>query len=170
MGYRGRLIFPFLADIRQLDTLATSLTDPDGPATSGFNDLFREPSLDETTQEPVRKEKPTLSLFCQVETEAGSDEALAMKASGKDPNTLTRLVFHFRELEKKGLVDADGYASLRVGDRLVKIRTRKGNDVQTYRIPLYATQVQMRSLGLSGHQRNLLLITFEERERSIGGV
>ena len=44
---RGRLIFPFLAELRRLDTAAMASTDPDGagPLTGGFDPDFKEPVL-----------------------------------------------------------------------------------------------------------------------------
>ena len=44
---RGRLIFPFLAELYRLDTRATATTDPDGagPLTGGYDPDFKEPVL-----------------------------------------------------------------------------------------------------------------------------
>jgi hypothetical protein len=71
-----------------------------------------------------------------------------------------------------GLVDpATGDALLRVNDRLVAIRDLGGALVQAVRTPpgLYATEVQPTSFGL-GLSRNLLLVTFEERELGVRGT
>ena len=42
---RGRLIFPFVAELHRLDThaMATTDPDPDGPHTSGYDPDFKEP-------------------------------------------------------------------------------------------------------------------------------
>lgn len=167
-SYRGRLIFPFLAEIAQLDTLETDLTDPAGDADSGYDDIFREPAMDTTTEEPVRVEKPSILLPCQVETEAGDYEDLNMLLTGNSPKTLVQLVFHYQDLENTGLVDVDGNPGLRINDRLVAIYTSDtGALVQTMRVPLYATQVQSRSFGLSGLRRNLCLVSFQDRQESM---
>jgi hypothetical protein len=82
------------------------------------------------------------------------------------------LVFHFRDLERMGLVDAaTGEALLRINDRLVAIHRMDGVLVQSVRTPpgLYATEVQPQSFGL-GLSRNLLLVTFDEREIAIRGA
>ncbi len=88
------------------------------------------------------------------------------------PNSRIVLVFHFRDLERMGLVDAaSGDALLRVNDRLAAIHTLQGQLVQAIRTPpgLYATEVQPQSFGL-GLSRNLLLVTFEERELAVRGA
>jgi hypothetical protein len=70
------------------------------------------------------------------------------------------------------LVDAaTGEALLRINDRLAAIHRIDGALVQTVRTPpgLYATEVQPQSFGI-GLSRNLLLVTFEERERAARGA
>ena len=69
---RGRLIFPFLAELHRLDTTGTATTDPDGagPLTSGYDPDFKEPvgvdSNDDGIGESVRIEHPPVRLPCQV--------------------------------------------------------------------------------------------------------
>jgi hypothetical protein len=86
--------------------------------------------------------------------------------TGNSPRAHVVLVFHFRDLERLGLVDpTTGDATLRVGDRLVAIHDhRTGALVQAVRTPpgLYLTEAQPQSFGL-GFRRNLLLATFNER-------
>jgi hypothetical protein len=166
---RGRLINPFLAEIAQLDTAATA-TDPDGPGplTTGYDPDFKETVVLPASGD-ARREKPPLRVLCQVEV--GTFEALQQLATGNSPNSKVTLVFHFRDLERMGLVDpATGDALVRVNDRLAAIRDLGGNLVQAIRTPpgLYATEVQPQSFGL-GLCRNLLLVTFEERELGVRG-
>lgn len=165
---RGRLINPFLAELAQLDTEATA-ADPDaaGPLASGYDPDFRETVIvPAATGRGVdaRKEKAPLRIPCQVEV--GAFEALQQLAAGNSPNSRLTLVFHFEDLERMGIVDpSTGDALVRVNDRLVAIRDLAGSLVQAVRTPpgLYATEVQPQSFGL-GLSRNLLLVTFEERE------
>ena len=172
MGYRGRLIWPFLAELAQLDTAATKV-DPDGagPLTSGFDDDFREPVIvpvvGEQTGTEHRVEKDPILLPCQIEV--ARFEQLRMLATGQSPDELLRLVFHFADLELFGLVDADnGEATIRVNDRLNAIKRIETEElVQEFRIPLFATSVMPRSFGLDGLERNLLVVSFEERELSV---
>jgi hypothetical protein len=165
---RGRLINPFLAELARLDTVATA-ADPDGagPLTSGYDPDFKETVIVPATGErgaDVRKEMEPIRIPCQVEV--GVFAALQQLASGNSPDSKVTLVFHFRDLERMGLVDAStSDALLRVNDRLAAIYDLAGRLVQAIRTPpgLYATEVQPQSFGL-GLCRNLLLVTFEERE------
>lgn len=171
---RGRLINPFLAEIARLDTVATA-ADPDsaGPLVSGYDPDFKETVI--VPSGPgrgvdARKEMPPVRIPCQVEV--GAFEALRQLASGNSPDSRVILVFHFRDLERMGLVDpASGDALLRVNDRLVAMHDLAGRIVQAVRTPpgLYATEVQPRSFGL-GQCRNLLLVTFDERELGVRGA
>lgn len=170
---RGRLINPFLAEIAQLDTVATA-ADPDGagPLTSGYDPDFKETVLVAPGGERVdaRRETPFVRVPCQVEV--GTLQAMQQLAAGNSPNSRIVLVFHFQDLERMALVEAEsGEARLRVNDRLVAIRSLHGDLVQTVRTPpgLFATEVQPQSFGL-GLSRNLLLVTFEERELATRGT
>jgi hypothetical protein len=175
---RGRLIWPMLAEIAQLDTSATA-ADPDGagPLTSGYDDDFREPVIvppsSGSERGTVVRAESTVILPVQVEPDMM--EQLQMLATGRSPLSLLRLVFHYRDLEAAGMVEAaTGRPLLRINDRLEAIRDFHTSAL-IERIPnppgLYATQVQSRSFGLDSLKRNLLLVTFEERavsERSVG--
>lgn len=170
---RGRLINPFLAEIARLDTVATA-ADPDaaGPLASGYDPDFKETVVLEDAGErrDARREMPPILVRCQVEV--GAFEALQQLAAGSSPNSQVTLVFHFRDLERMNLVDpASGDALLRVNGRLVAIRDLAGNLVQAVRSRpgLYATEVQPQSFGL-GRSRNLLLVTFQERELGVRGA
>jgi hypothetical protein len=170
---RGRLINPFLAEIARIDTVATD-ADPDGPGplTSGYDPDFKETIVLEQSGSRVdaRREMPPIRVPCQVEV--GAFEALQQLAAGNSPSSHVTLVFHFRDLERLGLVDpASGDALLRVNDRLVAIRDLAGALVQAVRARpgLYASEVQPQSFGL-GRARNLLLVTFQERELGVRGA
>jgi len=173
---RGKLINPFLAELARLDTAATA-ADPDGAGAldSGYDDDFREVvrvSDGGVTEAGVsaRKEKTSILVPCQVETEDAFDQ-MRMFASGNIPQFQIALCFHFRDLEEMGLVDSvTGLPLIRVNDRLVAIRKCPSGDlIQTVPDPpgLYATEPQPRSFGLSGGERNLLLVTFEDREQGL---
>jgi hypothetical protein len=163
---RGRLILPFSASIARLDGAGT-LTDP------GYDSDFKETVLLPAGAGGIadgRRELPPVRLPCQVEV--GAFEAMQQTAGGDSPASRIILVFHFRDLEARGLVNpTTGAALLKVNDRLVAVHDRKGRLVQSIRTPpgLYATQVQPDSFGL-GSARNLLLVTFEDREVSVRGA
>jgi hypothetical protein len=165
---RGRLINAILAEIAQLDVIATA-ADPDGPGprTGGFD-----PDFQETTAQTPRRELPAVRIPCQVEVQAFGE--LQELATGNSPRSQVVLVFHFADLEALGLVDqATGDALVRTGDRLVALRdVGTGTVIQAIRTPpgLYVTEAQP-VFGL-GQRRNLLLVTFHERAlgaRAAGG-
>jgi hypothetical protein len=169
---RGRLIFPFLAEFHRLDTLTTAIADPDGagPLEGGYDPDFKEPVLvdhdDDGIGERVRREHPPVRVPCQVETEAF--EQLALFASGHSPNSAVRLVLHFSDLERMGLVDAaTGDALIRVGDRLGAILDMAGALVQRIRTPpgLYVSEGRPSGFGLyvPRPRRNLLVVSLHER-------
>ena len=169
---RGRLIFPFLAELFRLDTAAMASVDPDGPGplAGGYDPDFKEPVLvdanDDGVAEPFRREHPPVRVPCQVEPEAF--EALRMATSGNTPRSSLDLVFHFMDLERLGLVDAaSGDAMIRPSDRLGALYALDGALVQAVRTPpgLYVTEA--RSIGFGLHRRrpsrNLLLVSFQDR-------
>jgi hypothetical protein len=170
---RGRLINPFLAEIARLDTVATA-ADPDGPGplVTGYDPDFKETLVleDAGGRRDARDEMPPIRVPCQVEV--GAFEALQQLAAGNSPSSQVTLVFHFRDLEGMGLVDApSGDVLLRVNDRLVAIRDLGGALVQAVRTPpgLYATEVQPQSFGL-GRARNLLVTRWQTRELGVRGA
>jgi hypothetical protein len=169
---RGRLIFKFLAELCRLDTASTANTDPDGvgPLTGGYDPDFKESVLmdrnDDGIGERVRIEHPPIRIPCQVDTKAL--EELRMLASGNAPRTTVDLVFHFKNLEKLGLVDAtSGEVMIQIGDRLSGIYDLCGSLIQEVHTPpgLYVTSVAPFGFGLNlaKPSRNLLLVTFEDR-------
>lgn len=165
-GQRGRLIFPSLAELYQLDTVATAA--PVGGFSSGYDDDFREPV--KVPPSPAagpgttrRVEKAPIRVRCQVET--GRFDQLSPLAAGNAPQTQLVLVFHFRDLEKAGLLDATtNAAALRIGDRLHAIYTVRGVLEQVMVPPVYLTEIRPSSFGLTGQRRNLLVTVFDVRD------
>lgn len=166
-GYRGRLIWPFVARLARLDPAGT---DAAVASDLGFDDVFREPAqVPDGTQTgtDARAELEALDLPCQIEDLAW--EQLRMMRTGAASQLEVVLVFHYRDLELRGLVDATTGTALapRVGDRLVSIhRSVDLSLVQQVPTPpgLYCIEAQPRSHGLSGLDRNLLVATFRERQ------
>jgi hypothetical protein len=174
---RGRLIFKFLAELCRLDTHATATTDPDGPGplTGGYDPDFKEAVVvdqdDDGVGERVRLEHPPVRVPCQVDTKVFDE--LRMMASGNAPRSRLDLVFHFKDLERMGLVDAaSGDALIRPGDRLAALRDLCGDLVQEVRTPpgLYVTEARPIGFGLNMKRprRNLLLVAFEDRQQAVG--
>lgn len=174
MSARGRLIFPFVVELAQLDTSATE-QDPDGigSLTTGYDHVFREPvkvAPSPTAQvgETARKES-IVQVRAQIEPD--QFERLSAMMSGDAAQGRFVIILHFADLERAQLVDrATGEALLYKRDRIVRILTTKGALVRT--IPcdpgLYCVEVQDRGFGPGG-RRNLLLMAFESRDRSTPG-
>jgi hypothetical protein len=155
---RGRLLFPLTVELAQLDTDAVQTA-------GGYDPDFK-------TYKPTgsgRQEKPVVRLLAQIEMSRW--EGQQQLQGGNQPDSRLALVFHFRELEQKNLIDpVTGEALIRVNDRLVAIYSRNGaTKEQSVRVPsggLYATEVQPAGLGLGG-RRNLLLVVFDERPQGL---
>lgn len=171
---RGRLVFPFLIEIAPLDTAATA-ADPDGGGEleSGYDPIFRAPKKiladpADQTGASGRVEGAVYTMPAQVEPEFF--QRLEMLLAGDNPDGMMRLVFHFRDLENAGRVDANGLATIRKGDRINRILTKRGELVQVIPNPpgLFVTEALPRGMGLSlgNPKRNLLLVTVQEREQS----
>lgn len=168
---RGRLINPFDVEIAPLDTAATA-EDPTGPGdtiASGYDEDFQEPVVltgAGGVREPGRREGAIIRLPAQIEV--AQYERLIAFQNGDSPDSRVTLVFHFRDLERAGLVDGPtGEALVRRRDRLVAVYRRCSTQlVQRIRNPpgLYAVEAAPELGGLGLH-RNLLLVTFEDRER-----
>jgi len=172
---RGRLIFPFLAEIHRLDTAATATEDPDGtgPLAGGYDPDFKESVLvdqdGDGVGERVREEHAPVRIPCQVEPEVF--DQLRMLASGNAPRSNIDLVFHFKDLERLGLVDpASGDALVRPGDRLSALYDKAEELVQQIQTPpgLYVSEARPIGFGLNRARprRNLLLVSFSDRPRA----
>ncbi len=160
---RGRLIFPFVAEIQRVAA---------GPADPDFKEAALEDPNGDGLDDGVRTELSPIRVPCQVEPE--SFEAINMLASGNSPRTRLELVFHFRDLERLGLVDqATGNPLIQPGDRLQALYGTSGVLVQTFRNPPGVFVREARpigfGLGLGRATRNLLLVSFDARSSGIRG-
>jgi len=168
---RGRLIFPFIVELEQLDTEAMSHDpDGDGDKTSGYDSVFREPisvteDSDDIVGKAYRVDRCT-RVRCQIEDQ--EFEAIRQVLGGTSPDSAITLVFHFKDLEAANLVDDNGRATVRVNDRLAKIYDRNEQLIETIRNPpgLFVTSATSAGFGLGKH-RNLLIVKFGEREQGI---
>lgn len=182
---RGRLISPQVIRIGLLDTLATGQDDPDGagPLISGYDDVFREPSLVSKATNPLLigasaqvPTQPRVERFIEVraQIETKKTEELRQMQAGNSPQTIMWCICHFPQLEEAGIVDAQGQLSIKVNARLDSIYTTTGELIEVIpAIPgMYATEVASISYGLglvAPGTRNLLQIQFEDREQSVVG-
>jgi hypothetical protein len=156
-------MMPFAAELARLDTAGMAAGPP-----PGYDPDFDEPILVDTDGDgvgvPLRRELPPIRVRCQVEPQLLEDQV--QTAGGNVPRSRMGLVFHYRELERRGLVDeTSGEALIRPGDRLVAIYDVRGQLVQAMRTPLYVTEARPIGFGLSSRRplRNLLLCVLEDR-------
>jgi hypothetical protein len=168
---RGRIIYPFILELAQLDTVSTE-ADPDaaGPLTSGYSDLFKEPVRvpDGSQLGTDARQETTIEVVAQIEPEVM--ERLQMMAGGDSPDGRLFAICHFSQLELDNLVDANGLPTIRKSDRLVAIKecTPAKDLVMNITNPpgLYVSQVQSRGFGF-GRKRNLLMLEFTDRETGV---
>lgn len=168
-GYRGRLIWPQMAVFRQLDTEATA-ADPDGagPLTTGYDDVFGTPVVyDNPTRTSSRKESDEVRFPVQVKAQK-YDEA-QQRSQGTNLNRQMTLIAFYPDLVKRGLVDDNGLPTIRRGDRLDSLRHVK-TDALIFKVEephgLFVVETRPAGFGLSGLDRNLLLIVLESRDQT----
>lgn len=173
---RGKLIFPMIVELAQLDTAATA-ADPDagGPLTSGYHSVFREPRVvstgpDDQVGVSTRQESSPIQIKAQIEP--AQQEALEMMLSGDSPQSRMFIAAHYKDLEASGLVDVStGRPLIHKGDRLHRVLQPNGTVIHTVPNPpgLFVVETQDRGYG-PGQNRNLLLIVFEARDQSTGSA
>lgn len=171
---RGRLVFPFLLDLVQLDTTATA-ADPDGagPLESGYDEIFREPVIVPPTSGSDRGTTARVDNVIQLpgQIDTREFETIGMMATGRSPGSEVWITFHYKDLEALDLIDdTTGIAKIRVNDRLSAIRNIK-TEALIELIPekpgLFCTEARSNSFGLGSQQRNLLICVFKERDLSM---
>lgn len=172
-GYKGRLIWPQIAVIYQLDTVATA-ADPDGagPLTTGYDDDLGDvlPYDAAGVRTSSRKEKTT-PIRLPVQIEPSRFDQTQQIGQGNTVEHEMVLITHFDELRKLDLVDnATGLPKLYRGDRLAEIRHKK-TDALIMSVPLprglYIEETRPISFGLSAGDRNLLLIALSSRAQGM---
>src|SRR4051812_27890107 len=96
--YRGRLIFPLLAEIFPLD--------PYGTNAAGYDPIYREPKLTATADglgTSVKSENAAIRVPAQISPT--SLQRLAMMGNGDVASGRVIVLMHFQDLEALGLVD-----------------------------------------------------------------
>lgn len=171
----GRLINPFLARVYRLDIEAMRGVDPDlsDVPTSGYDDDFREPVLDDTcgagVGKPSRRELDPVDFETQIIGKSSS-EALRMMAGGNAPDVGIELGASARDLDSRGLLGDDGLPVFRPGDRLDSIWTLQGGLVWQIMNPpgLFFVGVTPTGWGgpLAAPRRNLFRIMWQDRQVS----
>lgn len=166
MTSRGRLINPFMAKIARLDTIKTRSNDPAGTVSSGYDDIFREPVVTTDGNDRTKGRKETIvCATCQVED--ATHKLMIHGPGGDSPSNRLALVFHFKDLERLGLVDSTTLeARIHPRDRLVSLhKACNGRTVQRFEETPGWHCVESRPAGFGlGGQRNLLICVFSARD------
>lgn len=140
---QGRLIQAFLAQVRRLNTQATSYD-------AALREVRRaaDPVLPTGASGRVERD----AAYVPVQVAPDDLEALHLVAGGNDPTRELTLTTHYRHLRALGLTTADGRSLLVVGARIeaiLSVRTRA--TVLTFPDPpgLYVTKAEPRGWGLN---------------------
>lgn len=162
MGYRGRLIWPAQVRISRLDTAATKANDLGQP--SGYDRITREP-IRTTSGTDSRVYLDPIALPCQFQPKMGKFNELAQFPGGRELEYKVHILLHYQDLENAGLVRPSGEVAIQPSDRLDALYRADGVTlVRNFAdSPLYVVHTQDRSLGLSGLERNLCLVYFNDR-------
>lgn len=157
---RGRLIFPFYAEIAQLDTVAID-------AAGDYDPVYRTVRKVDTDGDGIGetqvKYKATYLIPVQIEDRKYGD--LDMTKFGNVPEHDMVLVMHFKDLERLAMIASDGSPNVRPGDKLVAIKNKHGATVRTIDPPLYVIEARD-SYDLSTTNRNLLIVFLRERKEA----
>ncbi len=164
----GRLMFPFLIEIDQLDLSGTAAdSDGAGPLTSGYDPIFRETRILSSANKlgtSARAEN-----LIQIPGQFGNPQSMSMLMEAQTGNlspTEFEILFHYRDIERLGLIETStGSAKIKVGDRLNAIyQICDGSLIQKIRNPpgCFITKASP-TFGLHS-RRNLLICTFRSRD------
>lgn len=144
---RGRLIQKFVAVLRRLDALETSIVE-DG----GYDDVFREHvAVDDDTHtgSTSRREKDEETLHVQVHSKAYGSTTL--KVAGQEIDADMMLVAHWPDVVAGGFVDSAGKVLIQPGDRIARIEMTTGEVVDTFDNPpgVYVKSTSKGGFGLA---------------------
>jgi hypothetical protein len=162
---RVRLINPFTAQLRRLDTVATS-------AAGGYDNEFAAVNTKTVAGKRVveRVEKPPMFVVCQVEDQ--TFKSLRQMDAGNSPEAKMGLVCDRYLLDRDGHIDREsGLVRIQVNDRLERLVDNRGNLVHI--VPqveggLYCVEVRPISYGI-GRRLDLILLRFNDRQLSQQG-
>lgn len=165
-----RLVRPLVAEIAQLDTVATSVVDPPGPPSFGYDPDFKEPVVAASDPEGLgtsqRQEKAPVRVPAQIEF--GPFDRLRQSFSGNLPDSRVVLVMDFEDLDRLGLIDPGGNETLlRPNDRVVRILNGGGDVIESFPNPpgMFITELRP-GYGLDA-DRNIILAFADEREQGL---
>lgn len=162
----GLILQPSVAVIHRLDIKGTRQVDPEGEATSGYDEVLREPVAYTNTagqRQDSRRELAAIRVPCQVENM--TDEKLKEMVMGNDGVYSIMLVFHRTHLERMGLLDNNRDIILKTGDRisgLERYGTSGRFPIKKFKEPgLFIKEMRSRSWGFGpdGYDLEIAILT-----------
>jgi hypothetical protein len=161
------------AIVHRRDPIGTRGVDPPGPATDGFDDIFREPVAFDTgtgsevdTRNVTLLYLPPIRVKCQVETTLFDD--LRQAFSGGLRESRITLVLHRQDLLPQGLINTKtGNIKLGIGDKVTGFE-RHGLGVPTVTFPepgLFIQEIRPASFGFGPDGHDLHLVVLEQRNQ-----
>ena len=104
-------------------------------------------------------------VTCKITTESGPNDKLKQMPNGRELEYDLRLTLHYADLECQRLVDSEGRCLFQPSDRLTGLYLKDGVTLRRdfSSTPLYCVHVQDRSWGMSGLDRNLVQLYFQDR-------
>lgn len=164
MTFIGKSIFPNTLVLKLIDTKAIR-------DAGGYDDTFNEFVLtdgdgDGIGESPREANEVEVKVLGQVTTRM--HERLWQAEHGQVPETPNlELTFHFKDLVKAGLVEADGRPKIQIGTRLAEIRNKQDTEtIISYPNPPGMFCTAARPSGFLGKTRNLWVCTFSDRAES----
>ena len=163
--YVGDLLFPEIAVLRFLDTNAQEVA-------GDFDPDYREPRIPDSNAnqlgKAVRTEQPEFKIRAQVATITHQRLAQQEHGGAQDTPNL-ELTFHFRDLDKLGLLESDGRPKIQIGTRVARIENKAGKVLFDYPLPEGMFITATRHSGHMLGQANLWVCTLADRRQAAGG-
>lgn len=167
---RVPLISPMTVVIAPLDIAATQGQDPAGDATTGYDPDFREPiALQASGGAPVTDTRvygEDISIPCQIEFK--TYEELQMIEAGDANLSKIAIVLHRRDLQRLGLLDADGNITIKKGDKIVRFE-KNGRTTLVPHEQLWVYRIDPASQGFGPDGYDLHIVWTADRTPSVYG-
>ena len=150
---RGRLINKMICGLYRIDESSTTY------------DKY----LQESVGNPV--ELSVVELPCQIEDPSWFNATF--KPTGLEQDGQYTVILHYEDLEKHGLLNAEGNPVFTIGCRLGFIKDNVGNMVQSFETlkpDMYCIQARPSSFGLAAFgrpTRNLWIMLFGNRAKGV---
>ncbi len=170
---RGRVLRWQVFELGILDTLSTATEPGVTGVASGYDRRYREPIKKPASAStggpggPGETNRSERIVEVRGQFELPKEGEIRMAVMGNLPQTEVKIVCHFEDLEAAGLVEpSNGRPLIREMTRLIKCSHRSGRLIEDFSTRnLYAKEALSASFGLAGGDRNLLILSFAQRDQ-----